>query len=176
MWNRCAVLTNVLVGSFFATLGYLYKNSTFEDAINKNRIEVMFISLVILAEAWEYSGYMGDLRTGKLDNGVWMLITSIAGILFLLSIAKLLCETKYIRSLLNNIGKLSLWVLLLHIPSFSLVTFIAVKVFKYTFTANCSNSINEGVFPIINAIVGISVPISIFNIFEKIKKREKYKF
>lgn len=172
-WKGCAIIINLAIGLFLYTCGYLYNhNDSVKKYIEagKHAFDFFIISIILLCEAKYYWNYRLDLRAGTISNGMWMLITCVAGIYFLIYFSKMV--TRYstqLKNILVYIGKRSMSIMFFHVLSFSIVTLIGIYILHDSYSVPWTNAFNEKwYYKYANAFVGLIVPLIFDSLIEKI--------
>lgn len=171
-WNSCAIITNLAIGLFLYTCGYLYYHNEFaKEYIEKGKYAFDFfvVSIILLCEAKYYWNYYIDLRAGIISNGKWMLVTCISGIYFLLYFSTWVVKQGiYLKRILIYVGRRSMSIMFFHILSFNIFTLIGIYILHDTNTVSWTNALyGKWYYGYINAFIGITVPLIFGYLLEK---------
>ncbi len=176
-WNNCAVITNLAIGLFIFTCGFVYgHNNQIKHYLTNGKyaFELFLLSVFILFEAKYYWNYSCNMRAGTFSNTVWTFILCPAGICFLIYFSHAVVEKgSWIKKILTCIGKRSMSIMFFHVLSFSLVTLAGIYLFHSTYEPSWTNAFHGTWYPYINAGVGLTVPLAADFLIETIRKKER---
>lgn len=174
-WNNCAVPFNFAVGLFVFTCGFVYGlSSRIRDffSTGKYSFDLFLLSVFLLFEAKYYWNYSCNLRAGMVSNALWMFITYLTGICFLICFSHIIVsKNSFCKKVLTFIGKKSMSIMFFHVLCFSIVTFVGIYVLHDTFETSWANAFLNKWYPYANIAVGLSVPLAADLVFEIWKKK-----
>lgn len=160
------------LSSFFFFCGYIYHKyfeMNFTDKITSRKFCLIYILFLICAFAfWKSS--MVNITTKKI---IPFSLTAIMGIFFIMSICQRIqaCKGNAITSYLKFLGSHTFDVLMMHIMSFKLVTFLIIVVYDLNFSDIASfptlHEYTERGWFLLYLIVGVNLPLLIRFLFDK---------
>lgn len=161
-WCNCAFITNVGSGLFIFACGYALKNNKhIEDKLfyGKYAIEAFVACTIIMFTITNKVGL--DLRAGYCSNALYLMVAIFAGLYWLIYISKFLSKSISISKLLSLVGRYSMSIMFLHIPSFSVVTLSVHYILKLPYPEHWAVVYTDGIYWIITGIMGIMVPMMV---------------
>lgn len=163
------IQTIFLVAPFF-TFGYFFRNKIAEPQKKLNILSFL-LALIFLMFIYFKVNIFIDLSSNKIGNPYLFYIISFAGIYCCLYLAKVILNLKIIAKISNKIGTYSYEIMGLHFLIFKVIDYSYAKITGVT------DPIIYGVFPYafkslapFYVLLGVSLPVIIFMIFDKLKK------
>ena len=162
------------IGTILTSCMFFYDGICYQKYQNKIKITYIsfLISFIILLLSYLYQyPYRTEISVNSYLNPFIILLTSITGFIFLLSISKFLNNNEIVKNILAFIGANTLWILCLHSFCFRCLT--CLHVFLYgepiSFLYKHAVGITTGNgWWILYTIIGISGPLVIKKIFSYI--------
>lgn len=144
----------------------LYLKRDIATSIPKNLlIPVTFILLLVLNNVGQI-----ELVENSYTNPLFLLTASLLGWLLISSIAYYIKYSAIISNVLSIISEQSLYILILHLLSFKLVTLVQVLIYNepYEYISSFPVLHSDGLWCIAYTIMGITLPILFHNSISKI--------
>lgn len=156
-------------------MGYFVATHNISEILTKSNMKYLYlgISFAVLIVMNQLGTI--DLIDNIYPNPAFLIICSVSGWIFIYVIADLIGKLKHFKNVLVCLGQNTLFILVLHYTCFKIVSYIGVLVDgkpKYCVAA-FPILYDKGVWWIAYMIVGITIPILIAAIWNKIKPRSK---
>lgn len=143
-----------------------------KQKVNFNQYLVLIITTILLVIINIYNPKFFYISRNFYNNPLWFLSASILGYFWVISIAKILNFENIISKIICYIGQNTIPILCLHLISFKIVTICEIIYLQepvYMLQAYETYYTNHFELGIVYTIVGISVPLCINSIYQKIK-------
>ena len=173
IWNFSAWIPNVGIGFFVFSCGQFLKNhKSIEEKLfeGKYSIDLFIISSCILFSIMQYTKFQIDLRVGNINSFLYNTLAIMFGICFLFYLSKLLVKSTVMRRIFSSIGCHSFAIMFYHFISYSIVTISVHYILDYPIPTGWSMNYTDGIWPIINSIIGIFIPLFGAIVYSNTKK------
>ncbi len=153
-------------------IGVLYRKYAANLSLN---IYTLIISFLILVICNVFNPKHFELVHNNYNNPFWLIITSIFGFIFIISISEFIKKkNEFLSKLFNYIGQNTVIILCLHILSFKLVNVVQILFFGYTPSEKILSSYliynpHNDLWCLAYLLAGIFVPCMIKEIYLRIK-------
>ena len=154
--------------AFLYYLGILYQK--YKERININ-VMSFICSLFVLLISYYYTANTVNLSANKYSNPVWLIISSVSGFIFILSISKFISKTGILKSILSYIGRHTISILLFHLITFKIITYIQLLILNKPDYMLASFTILEwkNGWWLLYLIAGVLIPLLISFVYGKLK-------
>lgn len=142
-----------------------------KDKLQFNKSYIAFFSLIGLLELYQFDWV--SMNKNMFPNPIFLILSSLFGIYFVIYISKIIHTKSYIlTNLLTYIGKNTLPIIAFHFFSFKVAMLFQLYfgAIKFEQLAILNGANNNNLWYIFYIIVGISVPLLINFVIQKIKK------
>lgn len=154
--------------AFLYYLGILYQK--YKERININ-VMSFICSLFVLLISYYYTANTVNLSANKYSNPVWLIISSVSGFIFILSISKFISKTGILNSILSYIGRHTISILLFHLIAFKIITYIQLLILNKPDYMLASFTILEwkNGWWLLYLTAGVLIPLLISFVYGKLK-------
>jgi len=152
-------------------IGVLYRKYAANLSLS---IYTLIISFLILVICNVFNPNHFELVHNNYNNPFWLIITSIFGFIFIISISEFMKRSEFLTKLFNYIGQNTVIILCLHILSFKLVNVVQILFFGYTPAEKILSSYliynpHNDLWCLAYLLAGIFVPCLVKEIYLRIK-------
>lgn len=122
-------------------------------------------------------GIHNDMSNGTMTSVWGYFVATIAGFVFCMGIAKIIQRSVSISKVMVYIGQNTMPILILHLLSFKLITYIQIILYMERLDlpefsmASFPTLLNTGVWPFIYTITGVVIPLLINKLYQLVKQR-----
>ena len=174
IWNKCSVVYALTYALFFCALGYYYHNHpevAKKLVSGKYGAEIFIVSLLVLNEVWNHSGYTLNIRYGEASSGAVTVLVSIVGVFVIVYLAKAMTKMALFEKLFCLLGRHSMAIMLFHIISYGVVTIALHYVMGWEYPVTWAFGYYSETISYLNALAGVSIPTVLAEGYAQLKKK-----
>lgn len=173
VYNKCSVIFSLTYALFFCALGYYYHNHpevSKKIVSGKYSAAIFMVSLVVMNEIWNHSGYVLNLRYGELTSGGVTMFVSLLGVFSIVYLARCMAKMPLIEKMFCLLGRHSLAIMLFHIISYGVVTIALHYITGWDYPVTWAFGYYSEKISYINALAGVVIPTAVAEGWNRFKQ------
>lgn len=172
VYNRCSVISTSVYALFFYALGYYYHNHReLSKKIVSGRYspEVFALSILLLNEIWNHSGYTLNVRYGEMSSGWITVAVSVPGVFVIVYLAGCMARTHLLQRVFCLLGRHSLAIMLFHVVCYGVVTIMLHYIMGWDYPVTWAFGYYSEKISYLNALAGVLIPVAAAEGWQRLK-------